>query len=188
MFALRTILPSMAAIALTAAATAAFALARIDPEMATAAPAVSSESAPETAPAESAQPPAAAPVVDPSVYQVVRAGDRAMSCDVLIAEINATNAKMAAGRMAAMDKMGSAANRMVAGTMATSAASSLLGGVASMVPMGSTIMNAAVKAKQASAMSNMTRQTMEAQKDLMSEGDVQARLDHLSRLYESKQC
>lgn len=181
----------MAAIALTAAATTAFALARIDPEMAVPAPAaVTSEPAPEAPPAQSAPTPtpAAAPAVDPSVYQVVRAGDRAMTCDVLIAEINSLNAGMTANRMAAMDKMGSAANRMVAGTMATSAASSLLGGVASMVPMGSTIMNAAVQAKQASAMSNMTSQTMEAQKDLMSEGDVQARLDHLSRLYESKQC
>ncbi|WP_269716134.1 hypothetical protein [Caulobacter sp. NIBR2454] len=129
---------------------------------------------------------AQAPAAEP--FQVIRPGDRQMSCEVLIAEINGTNAQMASRRVAAMEQMMGAANRMVTSTMATSAATSLVGGVASMVPMGSTLLNAAVKAKQAADVNNLTSQTMDAQRDLMSEGDVQARLDHLNRLYESKQC
>lgn len=136
-----------------------------------------------SAPAALAQEPAAA-----EVYQVVRAGDRDMTCDAVIAEINQTNAAMSANRMAAMEKMTSAANRNMTSTMATAAASGVVSSLASMVPGGSTIVGAAVQAKRAADMRTLTNQTTEATKDLMSEGDVQARLDHLSRLYESKQC
>jgi len=194
MLAPRLIISTLAILSLAAAPSAASSQTVAAPETPpAAAPAVTSQAAPEAAPveaaAEQAAPAPSAPEVDPSVYQVVRATDRAMTCDVLIAEINTTNAKMSAQRAAAMDKMSGAANRSFTGALATTATTSLLGSIASAVPMGSTIMNAATQASRASSMNSMNKQVTEAQKDLMtSENDVQARLNHLSRLYESKQC
>lgn len=63
--------------------------------------------------------PAAPPVADPTVYQVLRTGDRQMSCEQLSYEANTLNAQLLAEQKVAQKKAGrSKAGRAVGGAVA----------------------------------------------------------------------
>lgn len=127
---------------------------------------------------------------EPVPYEVVRLGDREMTCPVLIGEINAINAQVQrqqAQQMAgvsigreAMMGMGGGAGGAVGGMV--------LGSVASMVPFGSYAMAAAQTARMGAARKQMMDSIDNMQQQATDMLPVYQRLDHLQDLYESKSC
>ncbi len=111
-------------------ATAALALAAgaavaQTPDPATLPPAAAAAPAESLPPAPAAAP--AAPLIDPNVYQVLRPGDRAMSCEQIGAEANTLNAQLMAEQAeAAKQAQRAKQGRGLAGGLA----SGVLGGAA----------------------------------------------------------
>lgn len=158
----------------------------------TPAPPPAADPAPEAAPApETAPEPQVA--VDPNVYQVLRAGDRSMSCDQLIAETNGLNASiMAAQQKASKGKAGSKFARGVAGgttagAMKTAGRFGLSRMAGSFGPMGALVAMAATDAvadSTGAAIANGGGADT-AQPQVTPE---QQRMNHLLSLYREKGC
>ncbi len=148
----------------------------------------------EPTPAAPASAPAAAPTLDPSIYQVLRTGDRQMSCEALAAEANTLNAELIAEQQDAARKakkskagkglMGGAAGGLMAGAARYGLARGMVGGALS--PL---VAQAAVAATDATAMA--------AGNAIANSGDEgapatvspkQQRMNHLLGLYREKQC
>ncbi len=171
---------------------------------------VSSEAPPEDAappPAASLVQPAAAAVVeppaapaapaapiDPSIYQVLRTGDRQMTCEALAGEANTLNAELMTEQQEAAKKakkakagkgiMGGAAGGLMAGAARYGLARGMVGGAFS--PL---VAQAAVAATDATAVA--------AGNAIANSGDdgapatvspKQQRMNHLLGLYREKQC
>jgi hypothetical protein len=142
----------------------------------------------EEAPAQSAP----APAADPSVYQVLRPGDREMSCEALSAEANALNARLLAEQKAAAKKSRSGRfGRQVAGG-ATGGAMKLGGRmmlgrvIGGMTPFGGLV---AVAANDAIADSAGQAIANSGQADAAPElRPEQQRMNHLLALYREKAC
>jgi hypothetical protein len=136
----------------------------------------------------------AAPVVDPNVYQVLRTGDRQMTCEALAAEANSLNADLQAEQVAAAKAakkaktgkglLGGATGGVLAAGARYGLARSMLGGALS--PLAA---QAAVTATDSVAAS--------AGQAVASSGDQgapvtvsprQQRMNHLLGLYREKQC
>jgi len=145
------------------------------------------------APAAPAAPVSAPAVaIDPSIYQVLRTGDRQMSCEALAAEANTLNAELMAEQQEAAKKakkakagkglMGGAAGGLMAGAARYGLARGMVGGALS--PL---VAQAAVAATDATAMA--------AGNAIANSGDEgapatvspkQQRMNPLLRLYREK--
>ncbi|MBP7705309.1 MAG: hypothetical protein KA105_08540 [Caulobacter sp.] len=130
----------------------------------------------------------------PDIYQVLRTGDRQMSCDTLIGEVNSLTAdlqteQVAAAKAAKKAKagrgiMGGAAGGLMAGAARYGLARGMIGG--------------AISGPAANAIVAVTDSTSAAAgRAIASGGDdapnamaspKQQRLDHLRGLYREKQC
>lgn len=147
-------------------------------------------------PATAEAPPASAPApaIDPSIYQVLRTGDRQMSCEALAGEANTLNAELMAEQQEAAKKsrkakagkgiMGGAAGGLMAGAARYGLARGMMGGALS--PL---VAQAAVAATDSTAMA--------AGAAIANSGDdgapatvspKQQRMNHLLSLYREKQC
>jgi hypothetical protein len=164
-------------------------LAQTSESMATAAPA---PAAAATAPIEAAPAPlpapaeAAPPAADPNVYQVLRVGDRDMSCEQLSAEANYLNAKLLSDqKTAANARAGRAAGGAVAGGAMRAAGRFGINRLAGRFgPMGFAVAHAANDAVSQAAAENIARGG-EVEGAVTPE---QQRMNHLLGLYKSKSC
>lgn len=159
---------------------------------------------PAAAPAEAAAPAAAmpaeaapvelaaAPQSDPNVYQVLRTGDRQMSCDQLSAEANGLNAQLladqkAAAKSAGRSRAGRAAGGAVAGgTMRAFGRFGINRIAGSLGPVGFIAAHAANDAA-----SRATAETIANGGDDQSAPSVtpaQQRMNHLLSIYKEKGC
>lgn len=171
----------LAAIAIAALAGSAFAE--------DTAPAPVAAPAPEAAPAPA---PAAAVTADPGVYQVLRTGDRDMSCEALGAEANNLNAKLMADQEAAAKKAkGGRFGRQIAGN-ATGGAMKIGGRmmlgrvIGSMSPMAGLVAVAANDAIGDSTAQAIANSGQGAAEPKMT--PEQQRMNHLLGLYREKGC
>lgn len=150
----------------------------------------------EAAPAEAvAEAPASAPEVaaDPNVYQVLRAGDRNMSCEALIAETNSLNAYILAEQQKAQKKKGGSKVARAAGGAATSTGLKAAGrfGLSRMAgsfgPLGAVAALAATDALADGAGAAVAQggDSAPAQPQVMPE---QQRMNHLLGIYREKGC
>lgn len=123
-------------------------------------------------------------------YEVVRAGDRAMACPQLIAEINAINHQIqdqqtrqtAAMTDATSDMM--SASGMGAGGMVMSG----LGSLAGLIPFGGQALSMGRQAQMMAGQKKMLDQMDALQREAMEMMPVHQRLDHLMTLYQDKAC
>ncbi len=166
------------------------------PEAATTAtvtPAVDVTPAPEAV-VEAAPAPAAEPqvAVDPNVYQVLRAGDRNLTCDQIIAETNTLNAGiLAAQKKAQKGKAGGkfakgVAGGTTAGAMKTAGRFGLSRMAGSLGPMGALVAIAATD-----AVADSTGQAIANSGDAPEQPQVapeQQRMNHLLGIYREKGC
>ncbi|MFT4935383.1 MAG: hypothetical protein ACI9LT_002080 [Pseudoalteromonas distincta] len=146
-------------------------------------------------PAATAAPPAApaAPLIDPNVYQVLRPGDRAMSCEQIGAEANTLNAQL----MAEQAEAAKQAQRAKQGRgMAGGLASGVLGGAAR-YGLARGMVGGAFSPFAAQALSAVADSTSQAVGQAVAVGgDVaaptvspqQQRMNHLLGLYREKAC
>ncbi|MDP1618281.1 hypothetical protein [Phenylobacterium sp.] len=151
------------------------------------------------APAESLPPVAApavlpaAPMVDPSVYQVLRPGDRAMSCEQIGAEANTLNAQL----MAEQAEAAKEAQRAKQGRgMAGGLASGVLGGAAR-YGLARGMVGGAFSPFAAQALSAVADSSSQAVGQAVAAGGEvaaptvspqQQRMNHLLGLYREKAC
>ncbi|MDO8409649.1 MAG: hypothetical protein Q7S93_06270 [Phenylobacterium sp.] len=143
------------------------------------------------APAESLPP--AAPMIDPGVYQVLRPGDRAMSCERVGAEANALNAQL----MAEQAEAAKQAQRAKQGRgMAGGLASGVLGGAAR-YGLARGMVGGAFSPFAAQALSAVADSSSEAVGQAVAAGGEvaaptvspqQQRMNHLLGLYREKGC
>jgi len=177
-------------------ATAALALAAgaavaQTPESATLPPAAVAAPAESLPPAPAAAP--ASPLIDPNVYQVLRPGDRAMSCEQIGAEANTLNAQL----MAEQAEAAKQAQRAKQGRgMAGGLASGVLGGAAR-YGLARGMVGGAFSPFAAQALSAVADSTSQAVGQAVAAGgDVaaptvspqQQRMNHLLGLYREKAC
>jgi hypothetical protein len=181
-------------------ATAALALAAgaavaQTPDAAALPPVPAAEAPPATEALPPAAPPAApaAPLIDPNVYQVLRPGDRAMSCEQIGAEANTLNAQL----MAEQAEAAKQAQRAKQGRgMAGGLASGVLGGAAR-YGLARGMVGGAFSPFAAQALSAVADSTSQAVGQAVAAGgDVaaptvspqQQRMNHLLGLYREKAC
>jgi|TARA_R100000935_G_scaffold6730_1_gene14405 hypothetical protein len=146
---------------------------------------------PAAAPAPPAAP--AAPVIDPNVYQVLRPGDRAMSCEQIGAEANTLNAQLMAEQAeAAKQAQRAKQGRGLAGGLA----SGVLGGAAR-YGLARGMVGGAFSPFAAQALSAVVDSSSQAVGQAVATGgDVaaptvspqQQRMNHLLGLYREKAC
>lgn len=144
-------------------------------------------------PASAEAPPLAAPLIDPSVYQVLRPGDRAMSCEQIGAEANTLNAQL----MAEQAEAAKQAQRAKQGRgMAGGLASGVLGGAAR-YGLARGMVGGAFSPFAAQALSAVADSSSQAVGQAVAAGgDVaaptvspqQQRMNHLLGLYREKAC
>lgn len=162
------------------------------------APAAAETPAPVASPPPAAAPAApaaapAAPVIDPNVYQVLRPGDRAMSCEQIGAEANTLNAML----MARQAEAAKQAQRAKQGRgMAGGLASGVLGGAAR-YGLARGMVGGAFSPFAAQALSAVADSTSQAVGQAVAAGgDVaaptvspeQQRMNHLLGIYREKGC
>ncbi|HEX2561206.1 hypothetical protein [Phenylobacterium sp.] len=153
------------------------------------APPAPSSAATEEAPAQQLAP---APAADPNVYQVLRPGDRELSCQALGDEANALNASLLAEQKAAAKKAGRGRlGRQVAGNTAGGAMK--IGGrmmlgrvIGGMTPFGGLVAVAANDALADSAGQAIARGDEAEAAPVVS--PEQQRMNHLLGLYREKGC
>lgn len=169
---------------------------------------ISSEAPPEdTAPPPAAslvqpaapaavEPPPAAPAttLDPSIYQVLRTGDRKMSCESLASEANTLNAELMAEQQEAARKskrakagkgvMGGAAGGLMAGAARYGLARGMMGGAFS--PLVAQAAVAATDSTAAAAGAAIANSGDDGAPATVS--PKQQRMNHLLTLYREKQC
>lgn len=157
----------------------------------TPAPPAAAEPAPE-APAPEAPAPEAQAAVDPSVYQVLRSGDRQMSCEQLAAEANTLNAGILEGqKQAAKAKKSGRFARGVAGGTAAGGVrvagrmglSRMAGGLG---PLGGLVALAATDAVADQAGRSIAEGGQDAAQPQVA--PEQQRMNHLLGLYREKGC
>ena len=144
------------------------------------------------APAESSAL-AATPLIDPNVYQVLRPGDRAMSCEQIGAEANTLNAQL----MAEQAEAAKQAQRAKQGRgMAGGLASGVLGGAAR-YGLARGMVGGAFSPFAAQALSAVADSTSQAVGQAVAAGGEvaaptvspqQQRMNHLLGLYREKAC
>ncbi|WP_300572803.1 hypothetical protein [Phenylobacterium sp.] len=162
-----------------------------DPAALPPAPAESLPPAAPPAPAPAAQP--AAPVIDPNVYQVLRPGDRAMSCEQIGGEANTLNAQL----MAEQAEAAKQAQRAKQGRgMAGGLASGVLGGAAR-YGLARGMVGGAFSPFAAQALSAVADSSSQAIGQAVAAGGEvaaptvspqQQRMNHLLGLYREKGC
>ncbi|MES2034473.1 MAG: hypothetical protein V4466_09875 [Pseudomonadota bacterium] len=147
--------------------------------------------------AEGASEPAASPAIagiDPSVYQVLRTGDRQMSCEALGAEANTLNAEVAAERQEAAKKakkakagkglMGGVAGGVLGGAARYGLARGMVGGAFSpLIAQAAVVVTDSTAQAAGQAIANSGDDS-----DLQTVSPKQQRMDHLLGLYREKQC
>lgn len=148
---------------------------------------------PAPEPAESAPVAPAAPVVDPNVYQVLRPGDRAMSCEQIGAEANTLNAQLMAEQAeAAKQAQRAKQGRGVAGGLA----GGVLGGAAR-YGLARGMVGGAFSPFAAQALSAVADSSSQAVGQAIAAGGEevaatvspqQQRMNHLLGLYREKAC
>lgn len=121
-------------------------------------------------------------------YEVVRAGDRAMSCPQLIAEINGINRQLQEQQQRQTASMSDAASDMMGTSMGGGMVMSGLGSLASLVPYGSTALSMGRQAQLMAGQKKMMDQIETAQREAVEMLPVQERLEHLMTLYQDKAC
>ncbi|MDP1874318.1 hypothetical protein [Phenylobacterium sp.] len=134
-----------------------------------------------------------APVVDPNVYQVLRSGDRAMSCEQIGAEANTLNAQL----MAEQAEAAKQAQRAKQGRgMAGGLASGVLGGAAR-YGLARGMVGGAFSPFAAQALSAVADSSSQAVGQAVAAGGEvaapsvspqQQRMNHLLGLYREKAC
>ncbi|MDP2258333.1 MAG: hypothetical protein Q8J89_01275 [Caulobacter sp.] len=152
-----------------------------------------------TAPAAVEAPPAApapapAATLDPSIYQVLRTGDRQMSCEALANEANTLNAELMAEQQEAAKKsrkaktgkgvMGGAAGGLMAGAARYGLARGMMGGALS--PLVAQAAVAATDSTAAAAGAAIANSGDDGGPATVS--PKQQRMNHLLSLYREKQC
>lgn len=143
----------------------------------------------EPAASAAAEPPIAA---DPNVYQVLRSGDREMSCEVLGAEANALNAKLMADAQKAQKGAGAKQfGRSVGGGVAGGAMKvggrMMLGRViGGMTPLGGLVAVAANDAVADATAQKIANGSSDAAPATVT--PEQQRMNHLLGLYREKGC
>ena len=120
-------------------------------------------------------------------YEVVRAGDRAMACPQLIAEINDINRQLQEQQVRQTTSMSRATSGMMRGA-GMGAGDMVLGSVAGLVPFGGTVLSMGRQAQMAASRQKMTDQMEVMQREAMEMMPVRERLDHLMELYDAKTC
>jgi len=140
-----------------------------------------------------AAPPAQAPYVDPNVYQVLRPGDRAMSCEQIGGEANTLNAQL----MAEQAEAAKQAQRAKQGRgMAGGLASGVLGGAAR-YGLARGMVGGAFSPFAAQALSAVADSSSQAVGQAVAAGGEvaaptvspqQQRMNHLLGLYREKGC
>lgn len=155
------------------------------PPAAIAAPAESPPPAPAAAPAS--------PLIDPNVYQVLRPGDRAMSCEQIGAEANTLNAQL----MAEQAEAAKQAQRAKQGRgMAGGLAGGVLGGAAR-YGLARGMVGGAFSPFAAQALSAVADSSSQAVGQAIAAGGEvdaptvspqQQRMNHLLGLYREKAC
>lgn len=125
-----------------------------------------------------------------AAYEVVRAGDRAMACSQLIAEINGINQKVQDQQTRQAAAMTDASSGMMSasGMGMSGLAMSALGSLASQVPFGSQALSMGRQAQMVAGTKKMMNQIEESQREIMAMIPMQQRLDHLMELYSDKGC
>lgn len=147
--------------------------------------------APAAAPAPT---PAAAPAADPSVYQVLRTGDRQMTCEALANEANTLNAELMAEQEAAAKAakkkkagkglMGGAAGGVMAGAARYGLARGMLGGALSPLAAQAAV---AVTDSTAAAAGRAIAESGETDAPA-TVSPKQQRMNHLLGIYREKAC
>lgn len=146
------------------------------------------------APVAPAAPAAPAPAIDPGVYQVLRTGDRQMSCEALAGEANTLNAEIMAEQEEAAKKakkakagkglMGGVGGGVLAGAARYGIGRSMLGGALS--PLAA---QAAVAVTDSAAQS--AGQAIASSGDQTAPATVspkQQRMNYLLSIYREKAC
>lgn len=148
-----------------------------------AAPPAPDAAAPAPAPAPEAAP---APAPAPDVYQVLRSGDRDMSCEQLSGEANYLNAKLLADQKAAAKRaQGRAAGGAVAGGTLRAAGRFGINRLAGRLgPMGWAVAHAANDAATQAAAESIAK----GNEDPNQVTPEQQRMNHLLGLYKEKSC
>lgn len=123
-----------------------------------------------------------------AAYEVVRAGDRAMACPQLIAEINSINKTIQDQQQQSALAMNDAASGMMDTNMMSGMAMSGLGSLASMVPFGSQALSMGRQAQVMAGQKKMMDQIDQIQRESIAMIPVQQRLEHLMEIYSSKAC
>jgi hypothetical protein len=146
---------------------------------------------PEAAPAADGSPAAAAdaapaPAVDANVYQVLRAGDRELSCEQLSYEANVLNARLLADqKSAARRAQGRAAGGAVAGGTLRAAGRFGINRLAGRLgPMGWAVAHAANDAASQAAAESIASGNVDPNRVTPE----QQRMNHLLGLYKEKSC
>lgn len=123
-------------------------------------------------------------------YEVVRAGDRAMACPQLIAEINMINRQVQEQQQRQATSMTDATAEMMSasGMGAGGMVMSGLGSLAGLVPFGAQALSMARQAQMVAGQKKMLEQVDAMQREAMEMMPVQQRLEHLMTLYQDKAC
>ncbi|MDP2214231.1 hypothetical protein [Phenylobacterium sp.] len=159
-----------------------------------AAPPLAAEAPPPAVEAPAVAPAApAAPLIDPNVYQVLRPGDRAMSCEQIGAEANTLNAQL----MAEQAEAAKQAQRAKQGRgMAGGVAGGVLGGAAR-YGLARGMVGGAFSPFAAQALSAVADSSSQAVGQAIAAGGEvdaptvspqQQRMNHLLGLYREKAC
>lgn len=119
-----------------------------------------------------------------AAYEIVRAGDNQLSCEALIAQINAINAEVQAMQADQQKRMMASVNGMM-----PSRTGSMVGGMAaSMIPGAGMVLGvgraAAADARQAKMMSEVEKVTAES----IGMTPMYQRMDHLKDISIAKSC
>jgi hypothetical protein len=134
----------------------------------------------------------AAPAADPNVYQVLRTGDREMSCEQLSAEANALNARLLADQKAASKKAGrsragrAAGGAVAGGTMRAFGRFGINRIAGSLGPVGFIAAHAANDAASRAAAQTIANGGED--QSAPSVTPEQQRMNHLLGLYKEKSC
>ncbi|MBC6980505.1 hypothetical protein [Caulobacter sp. 17J80-11] len=125
--------------------------------------------------------PAAAP------YEVIRAGDRAKTCEVLLQEVNGLNAELQAEQNRQAEAMNDTVKDQM-GAMTGGVGSTVASSLAGLVPFGGQALSMARQAQVSAAQRKMADEMTALQQEAMALGPKYQRLDYLMDLYNSKAC
>ncbi|NEX92613.1 hypothetical protein [Caulobacter sp. 17J65-9] len=125
------------------------------------------------------------PAAAPAPYEVIRAGDRAKTCEVLLQEVNGLNAELQAEQTRQAEAMNDSVKDQMGAMRGGGAVASSL---ASLVPFGGQALSMAREAQASAAQRKMADQMTAFAQDAMALQPMYQRLDYLMDLYNSKAC